>query len=208
MSVVGEVEADLRNRMLRGELLPGTRCCPEEIAGQLGSCQEATFEALQRLIAVGLLERDAVGGVAVPRITSAQAVEMFALRRAIEPVLLSRAMPSLTVADLAEAEMAASGNEVSVTLAEANWAFHRALYRPSNWDRGLMLVEILYAAAAPYVEICGHVQEPKSRDGHAGMLDAVRRGDEKAALETLRDHLDLAESVLVGFLGTEGSQDL
>lgn len=200
MSSVDRVQQALVEGLLRGELQPGTWLRQGELAERFGVSTVPVREALQRLAAHGLLQFEPNRGAVVPELSAADAEEQYALRRGIEPQLLRRAIPRSTIVDLAEAELALDGTDLSRT--ERNWAFHRALYRASGWERGLSIVGLLHAAVAPYVllytEGLGGAQE--SHDQHLALLEASRAGDVTAALAVLGEHLDHAERALVEWL--------
>ncbi len=186
--------------MLRGELGPGTWLRQDEIAERLGVSKIPVREALQRLVAKGLLRFEANRGAVVPTLTAAEAEESYALRRAIEPLLLERALPHLSIVDLAEAEVALQADDLSIS--EANWAFHRALYGPSGWARGLAMAEILHVAVAPYLVLYteGLGGATSSDAEHVALLKTCRQGEVEAAAEQLLDHLGHAEEALVAYL--------
>jgi len=196
MSTVDAVQESVMAEMLRGELVPGTWLRQDDLAERLGVSKIPVREALQRLAAIGLLRFEANRGVIVPSLSAAEAEENYALRRAIEPLLLDRALPSLSIVDLAEAELALTSESLSLT--EANWAFHRALYRASGWEQGMAMTEILHAAVAPYVvlytERLGAAQH--SEDEHTAILNACRQGDQTTAHNLLVEHLDTAAEAL------------
>ncbi len=191
--------------LLRGEVEPGSWLRQDELAGQLGVSKIPVREALQRLVGLGLLRFESNRGVVVPELSAAEAEENYALRRGIEPQLLERALPRISIVDLAQAELALEADGLSLT--EANWAFHRALYRSSGWERGLSMAEILHVAVAPYVvlytEYLGGATDSDAE--HAALLEACRRGDTEAASALLLGHLDHAQQALVGFLEEERS---
>lgn len=189
--------------MLRGELTPGTRLRQDELAADLGVSKIPVREALQRLAAAGLLTFASNRGASVPMLTADDAVENYALRRAIEPLLLKQALPLLTVVDLAEAEMALTDATLSTT--EANWAFHRALYNASGWTRGLAIAEMLHASVAPYVRLyteqLGGAAD--SNTEHQDLLTSCRQGDADTASALLETHLVHAQEALRGFLTSQ-----
>lgn len=204
MSSVDTIQQALMEGLLRGELQPGTWLRQGQLAEQHGVSPVPVREALQRLAGLGLLRFEANRGAVVPALSSADAVEQYALRRGIEPQLLRRAVPRLTIVDLAEAELALAGDGTTIT--EANWAFHRALYRAAGWQRGLAIVELLHAAVAPYVllytaELGGAAA---SDEEHGALLAACRSGEVEAALQVLEGHLDRAETTLVAWLERGG----
>lgn len=188
--------------LLRGALAPGTRIRQDVLAAELGVSKIPVREALQRLAAVGLLQFETNRGATTPALSVAEALENSVLREAIEVQLLRQAVPKLSIVDLAEAELALSNSEMGIT--ESNWAFHRALYRASGWNRGLAIVEILHAAVAPYVQLyvesLGGAEDSDSE--HAALLEACRAGDVEGAVELLRTHLAEAANAVVDFLET------
>ncbi len=207
MSTVDFVEATVRDRLLRGELGPGIRLRQDELAEELGVSKIPVREALQRLAGIGLLEFEANRGARVPVLTSADAEENFALRLAIEPLLLERAVARLTIVDLAEAELAldssGSGSRSGApSPTEANWAFHRALYAPAAWGRGLSVAAILHASVASYVllylESLGGSADSDAE--HHALLEACHDGDTSSAVALLNTHLRGAADALIEFL--------
>lgn len=202
MSTVEFVETTVMGDLLRGDLRPGDRIRQDALAARLGVSKIPVREALQRLAANGLLRFESNRGALVPTLTAADAQEHYQLRRAIEPLLLERSTPRLTIVDLAEAELALDAPS-TVSGTEANWRFHRALYRASGWQRGLAICEMLHAAVAPYV-----VLYTRSLGGagasdtqHRDLLDACGAGDAETAIAVLERHLDDAARSVVEFLG-------
>ncbi|MET0566591.1 MAG: GntR family transcriptional regulator [Acidimicrobiia bacterium] len=200
MSTVELVHRWVMKRMLRGEIPPGRWLRQDDLAEQLGVSKIPVREALHRLAGVGLLRFEANRGVVVPSLSAAEANEIYELRMAVEPILLRRSIGQMSIVDIAEAEMALAGE--GMTLTEANWAFHHALYRASGWSRGLAMAEILNAAVAPYVAL--YTQElggaGQSDDQHLALLDHCRQRRTEAAIEVLAAHLSDAASALIEFL--------
>lgn len=210
MSTVDLVERHLLDELLRGALAPGTRIRQDALAADLDVSKIPVREAMQRLAALGLLQFETNRGAVVPNLSVADAVENAALRDAIEVQLLRQAIPILSIVDLAEAEMSLDPGVTSASVTEANWAFHRALYRASGWTRGLAIVEILHAAVSPYVLLyIGSLggAEPSEAE-HRALLDACRRGDVDDAVELLRSHLADASAAVINFLSDPDATSL
>ncbi|MBW3658579.1 MAG: GntR family transcriptional regulator [Actinobacteria bacterium] len=203
MSTVDAVQAVLMGELLRGELTPGTRLRQDELASRLGVSKIPVREALQRMAGLGLLAFESNRGAVVPHLDVAGAEEIYELRRALEPRLLARAVGRLSIVDLAEAELALAGGTGSMT--EANWSFHRALYRAAGWERGLAMVELMHVAVAPYVLLYGEDLggEAASDAEHLELLDACRAGDGARAERVLLTHLERAATALATFLSDE-----
>lgn len=202
MSTVETVATAVMGDLLRGDLHPGDRIRQDALATRLGVSKIPVREALQRLAANGLLRFESNRGAVVPTLTAADAEEHYGLRRAIEPLLLARSIPRLSIVDLAEAELALDGP--SPVGAEANWRFHQALYRASDWPRGLAICEMLHAAVAPYVMLYTRSLggEGTSDAQHRDLLDACRAGDTETAVAVLDRHLDDAARSLIDDLRT------
>lgn len=197
--------------MLRGGLAPGTWVRQEELASEMGVSKIPVREALQRLAAIGLLRFEPNRGAVVPALSAADADENYTLRRSIEPELLRHAVPKMSIVDLAEAELALvrlrdGGRASAATQLEANWRFHRVLYEPSTWERGVAMVEILHASVAPYVLL--YTDQLGGRDEsdaeHDALLAACRAGDVDEAVKLLDEHLAHAAGALLDFLSEDG----
>lgn len=204
MSSVDLVQQALMEGLLRGELTPGTWLRQAELADRHGVSTVPVREALQRLVGLGLLQFVPNRGAVVPRLSRDDAQEQYALRRGLEPQLLRRAMSRMTIVHVAEAELALDAPDM--TLTEANWVFHRALYRAAGWRRALSIVEIMHAAVAPYVLLYtqGLGAGEASHEQHLSMLDACRSGDADRAVAVLMDHLDEAAEALLVSLNEDG----
>jgi DNA-binding GntR family transcriptional regulator len=126
MSTVERVEQRLRQGLLRGDYAPGAWLRQDDLATELGVSKIPVREALQRLAAASLVTFEPNRGALVRPLTAGDAEEIFALRQAIEPKLLRRAVGRHTTVDLATAELALRSDSLPIT--EANWLFHRALY--------------------------------------------------------------------------------
>lgn len=202
MSTVDVVHQSVMVGLLRGDLSPGTWLRQDELAAQLGISKIPVREALQRLAATGLLRFEANRGAIVPTLSSNEAEEIYTLRQAIEVQLLERSLPAMSIVDLAEAQLALAADGLSLT--EANWSFHRALYRASGWRRGLALAEMMHAAVAPYVVLYaeGLGGANDSVVEHIELLNACRKGDGERARQLLERHLDRAAGTLCSFLQT------
>ena len=201
MSTVDRVEQRVRDGLLRGDYPPGTWLRQDDLAAELGVSKIPVREALQRLAAASLVTFEPNRGAIVRPLTAADAEEIFALRLAIEPELLRRAIGRHTIVDLATAELSLESDS-SRTLTEANWEFHRALYNAARWPRALATVETLHAAVAPYVLLYtdGLGGAAHSDAEHHDMLEHCRAADARSAVRVLRVHVRAAVDVLAGYL--------
>ncbi len=200
MSTVERVEQWVRQGLLRGDYQPGAWLRQDDLAAELGVSKIPVREALQRLAAASLVRFEPNRGAMVRPLAAADAEEIFALRRAVEPELLRRAIGRHTIVDLATAELALTSK--ARTLTEANWQFHRALYDAAGWPRALTMVETLHAAVAPYVLLYteGIGGAARSDAEHHELLELCRAADPRSAGRVLRVHLRAAADALAGYL--------
>jgi DNA-binding GntR family transcriptional regulator len=200
MSTVERVEQRVRQGLLRGDYAPGAWLRQDELAAELGVSKIPVREALQRLAAASLVTFEPNRGAMVRPLTATDAEEIFALRVALEPKLLRRAIGHHTTVDLATAELALASD--SLPLTEANWLFHRALYLAASWPRALATVETLHAAVAPYVllytESLGGAAHSDAE--HRELLARCRANDAGSAVRILRVHLRAAAEALAAHL--------
>jgi DNA-binding GntR family transcriptional regulator len=190
----------LRRGLLAGAYPPGAWLRQDELAAELGVSKIPVREALHRLAAASLVRFEPNRGALVQPLSAADAEEIFALRLAVEPALLRRAVGRHTIVDLATAQHELAARQDSLT--EANWRFHRALYSAAGWPRALAIAETLHAAVAPYVllyeEALGGIQE--SEEEHEAMLQHCRDKDAAAAARVLRTHLRAASRAVTRHL--------
>lgn len=200
MSTVDRVERQLRDSLIRGDYPPGTWLRQDDLAAELGVSKIPVREALQRLAAAFLVTFEPNRGAMVRPLAASDAQEVFALRLALEPELLDRAIGRHTIVDLATAELALTSQ--SSTLTEANWTFHRALYDAARWPLALATVETLNAAVAPYVLLYseGLGGRAQSDAEHHELLEHCRTGDRGSALRVLHAHVQAAADSVERYL--------
>jgi len=200
LSAVDEVYETVRGAIFRGELFPGSRLRQDELSDRLGVSKIPVREALQRLAAEGLVTFTPNRGSVVRALSAKEALETYGLRRALEPLLLERSIPHLTIVDLAQAEVALEPGRFAP--AESNWMFHRALYGQSGWGRGLAIVANLHAVVAPYLLL--YTGDPgkarRSENQHVELLELCRSRAAEDAVRVLHQHLDEAATTLAAFL--------
>ena len=199
----------LRDRILKGDLAPGTRLVETAIAEAFGTSRGPVREALGRLAAAGLVTVHPRRGAYVTSFDAADIEEIYLLRIALETVAAERAATRGNAADWDEMARAledltkaldeGDGNAVS----EADMRFHRTLVRAARqprlataWeafaDQTLLLLEAL-------TDIGPEVQAAPG--GHAEVLEALRQGDGERAAARVREHLTSAREVMIDRFG-------
>lgn len=197
------IETALRRDIERGLISPGAILKQEQLAAQFGVSRQPVRQALQRLLATGLVERRPDRSLAVRDMSTAQALELKGLRIVLETSALRLSLPHLDASVLRKARHAT--DELLHALDEAeieelDASFHRLLYGRCGNSRMLALIEDLRregrrthqpgAAAATRCEAL-HAQ-------HEAILEACMQKDADRAVRELAEHLGGAASETQG----------
>lgn len=123
--------AEIRDRMLRGEFLPGAWLREEELAADVGVSRTPVREALRRLQAEGLVEFAANRRARVAKVSERDLNEIFSLRALLEGFGARLAATRITAEQLAELERLAARMEQEIAsdalpqrLAPTHRSFH------------------------------------------------------------------------------------
>ncbi len=201
---------EMITRALRADILNGTLQSrqplrQDEIAAKFGVSKIPVREALFQLKSEGLVTFIPNRGAAVSELSPAEVDEIYTMRIALETVALQRAIPNLTIGNLAQATEilnAIDQEQNIVRWGELNWEFHATLYAPANMPRLMNWVEALHVNVARYLVIYldSLDYQTVSQQEHRAIVDACRQGDIEAATTHLTQHLQSASRHLVAFL--------
>lgn len=195
---------DLRLDILKGRFEPGDRLLEVPLAEEYDCGRAAVRSALVELTSEGLVEREANRGATVRRITITEAIQITEARAALESLIASQAARNATqsdhdeligiIADMRSAVSEDSGRDYS----DLNALLHRRLREMSQHDIAAHLVANLRNRAAHHqyrlALMPGRPEESLSQ--HAAIVDAVVAGDEGAAGDAMRSHLQSVIDVL------------
>jgi DNA-binding GntR family transcriptional regulator len=192
----------LRSRIIDQSEAPGSTLTESAVALRFGVARPTAKLALERLVADGLLRREAHRAARVPELSRDDIVDLFATRRLIESAATASLAQGGTIpADALAAHRrllgaARTGGE----FAAPDAAFHRALVAGSPSPR----LARMHGALMGEIELCiGQVQAHHLLDvadvaaQHQRILDAVMAGDQTAAADLARAHIDAAGSALL-----------
>ena len=112
------IAAELRTRILKGDLLPGERIRQEAIAEEFGVSRLPIREALRILESGGLIRLVASTGAWVASMSPAELEESYRIRERLEPLLLGLAVPFHNAESLSEIEKVAEAVEQAETVEE------------------------------------------------------------------------------------------
>jgi len=200
----------LRTDIMQGKLKSEQPLRQDEIAARFGMSKIPVREALFQLKAEGLVTFYPNRGAAVSKLSATEVDEIYIMRIALETEALQRAIPHLTIANLAQAEeiLNAIDHEKNVAQwGEFNWEFHATLYYAANLPRLMKWVKNLHVNVTRYLVIylAGMDYQLASQKEHREILEACRRGNIETATACLTHHLQSASKHLITFLNQRES---
>jgi DNA-binding GntR family transcriptional regulator len=197
----------LRARIIDQSEPPGSTLTESAVALRFGVARPTAKLALERLVAEGLLRREAHRAARVPELDRDDIADLFATRRLIE----SAAVAALAAGGALPAAALDAHRELLAVaprggaFAGADAAFHRALVAGSPSPR----LARMHGALMGEIELCiGQVQAHHLLDvadvvaQHQRILDAVLAGDPSAAAELAAAHIDAAGAALLAHYDT------
>ncbi len=193
-SIGGTVRAraagELRDRILTGQLAPGTRIDLDQLTEEFGTSRTPVREALLELSYEGLVVVNPRSGITVVGITPADAVDNFAVLAALAGKAAEWATQRITPTQLVELQVLADAIfDGAHDVVAANRQFHRALNLASGSPRLLTyLRQAVRVVPASYFELFPE-QERRSRLEHAALLEAIGAGDPAAARTLAEAHV-------------------
>ncbi len=189
-----QVASQLRQRILSGQLLPGTPLREQPLAAEFGISRGPIRDALLNLTKEGLLLARPNIGVRVANEPSAFKRNVIVhLRREIESAAVtawfSTKAPALLKSldeNLARYRAACAGSNLG-TVVELDMAFHRLLVESA--DGGSLVDLWTPVILRMYLRYSRHRDLMESHAEHAGIVRAMRAGREWEALEKLKLHI-------------------
>lgn len=197
-----ELIADrLREAITRGQLAPGQQLGEASLAAQFAVSRGPLREAMQRLVAEGLLRSERHRGIFVVELTEADVRDVYRLRKAIERAAIEEiSLGGARAASTAgtrlgvpvDAMIAAAADGDAAAVADADQQFHEALVACAESPRlqramRTLLLEtrmLLGELKDAYPNLAEQVAE------HIALRDAIAAGDWTAAVRLIDEHLD------------------
>jgi DNA-binding GntR family transcriptional regulator len=199
-TVRAQAARELRDRILTGRLRPGDRLDLDQLTAEFGISRTPVREALLQLSYEGLVAITPRSGMAVVGITPEDAVDNFAILAALAGKAAEMATTRVTPEERAELRDLATAIDGSDDVVGANRRFHRALNLAARSPRLLTyLRQAVRVVPGNYFALFPE-QEERSRREHAALLDAMERGDGRAARAVMEAHVLAAGEALGDWL--------
>jgi DNA-binding GntR family transcriptional regulator len=199
----------LREAIMRGSFPPGSQLGEVEIATRLGVSRGPLREAMQWLVAEGLLRSVRHRGLFVRDLDAADVRDVYAGRAAVERaagLLLIAGDRAAAVARLGAAlaaMQAAAGDPVA--LADADHAFHHEFVAASGSPRLQRMADALLVETRMCLAALQDNPPPPADllDEHEALLAAVRDGDAERLSRVLEAHMaDAVDRILAPGIAT------
>ncbi len=189
-----EVYEEIKKALFNGDWAPGSRIDRKALAERFGISQTPINDALNRLTGEGLLESRMRDGFFVPDYDDEELADLFTARAGFESIAAR-----LCAEEAPEAERKAFFNlferfgdtvepGMEAAYLAADKEFHSRIIRLAGSDR-LLEVETAFGLSGRSYEH-GLVRSPSDTlSEHKGIVDAIARGDGRAAQLGMADHL-------------------
>lgn len=211
-----QVALQLRERILSGDLRPGTFLRPDRLAVELGVSPTPVREALQALRADDMVRALPRRGFVVAPLERGDVVDLFAVQARLTGELAARAAGSMSAETLATVRARAAEVDALIAdgahgahgdLAEAEHRFHATLNRAA----GARKLAWLVGRAAHYLPPRFYTDRRAWRTAtvaaHRTLLDALASGDAERARAAMEGHVLDGRDLLVAHLEAVGFWD-
>jgi DNA-binding GntR family transcriptional regulator len=186
----------LRSRIRGGAFPSGARLVQAELARELGVSTGVIRAALRQLGAEGLVSADPRRGSVVHELSRTELVELYEIRKLLEPVATARAAKCASAESILRAvELAAVMNaeEAAPRWAEHNLRFHSIIEEAGSSPRLAEILQNLRELSALYVTHSILTEPERRADAnaeHEQILRALIDRDPEAAADAVLRHLD------------------
>lgn len=183
---------EIRERILGGELAPGSAIDQESLAAEFGLSTTPVREALRKLEADGWVSLVAHREARVTPLSLVELDELYGVRLSLDPLAAELACKVIDDAGIAELRQLLADHQTPTAALSHNRILHRAIYRASGnatlvsildqlWDRSDRY-RLLLIRESPVVSVTSHEE-------HAAIVAAIAARDRRRVAKLMRQHL-------------------
>ena len=200
----------LREAILSGELAPGERLLQERLAERFEVSPTPIREAVQQLVAEGVLSHSPYRGVQVAEVRLEDVQEIYLIRSVIEELATQMAVLNLRILDVRQLQLyqneikAHVENNDLTALRKLNYEFHMLIYSASHMPFLMNMIRILWTKF-PWDIL--HVLPQRAQSAieeHQAILNAINEGDAELAGKLMRLHIENGSFALRAYLLGQG----
>lgn len=183
----------LAERIIGGQIGPGTRLLQDHVAKEFGASHVPVREAFRELQAQGLAEALPRRGYRVTGFDLAELQEVAEMRASLEALALRLAAPNISRKILLEAEEVTRQGDAAKNVRDweaTNRHFHHLILSPCRRPRLLRAIDDLHTASARFLFATWRRDWEAWTDlEHRRILDALRKGETDVACTALAQHV-------------------
>lgn len=190
-----EAYQHIKRGIRMGELRPGTRLAPDDIAAEIGTSRMPVREALNRLATEGLVVNRPNRGAVVRLLTAKEVREVFAMRAVLEGLAASLAAENVTPNDVDDLErllqrMDRSGLDASQWIT-AHSQFHERLSIIADAPQLMRQIAALHSVCEPLMRVWleGRPSPDYVHDRHDELISALKARDGQTVEALMRAHI-------------------
>jgi DNA-binding GntR family transcriptional regulator len=187
------VREAIRERVISGQLPPGSRLVERQLAEQLQVSRVPVREALRALEREGFVEERATGGMVVTRLSEDDLETLFEVRSALEEILCRRLVRTVDDRGLDRLQAAVDRTAAAIdagdsdTAVAANASFHEVLIEEAG---SRVLASVIEPVAGQMRWMLNQHDDAAAMNAeHRLILAALRDRDAERAIGACRDHL-------------------
>lgn len=194
-SLSQQIRDQLLQRIMQGELVPGTRLVELKIAAEYSTSQAPVREALRELEALGVIETLPNKGARVRTITNEELAQLYDVRAQLESYatqLVTEKGISLKsrLREVVTAMKKAARERDSIGFASHNSLFHRIIVESSGNLKLLEIWETLNVQARTMTNVSRSRRNLMDlADSHVAIIDAIASGKPATANKVAKDHV-------------------
>lgn len=196
----------LREAILSGDLGPGERLTQEELAARFNVSMTPVREAIQQLVAEGILDQVPYKGVQVAEVSADEATEIYLMRSAVEALAVRQGVPNLKLSDVQRLrnlheqikQFTEQGDIAQIR--KRNYEFHFIFYQAANMPRLYRLIQNLWAQSPWDTLYVIPNRTLRVVEEHQRIVSAVDQGDAQLAAQAMQQHLEAGMKMLIEYL--------
>jgi len=198
----------LKQHMLDGSLVEGSRLTEETLARQLGISKSPVREALNRLEAEGLIIIHARRGAFVRKFTLNETRDLFDLRILLEVYAVEKAVITAELlremADSIERTKEHLLNGDKLAHVEEDLRFHSMIAASTGNSEFLHVFDGVQHKSILSRSKTYHLSPTSAPVNHQKIYEALKKGDREAARRAMRDHIQFLGDSLLEFIRDRG----
>lgn len=202
-----KIRDELRNDILSGQIVPGTRLRQEALAERFNASRIPVREALRQLEMEGLVKTQLNRGAVVAAPSIDDICDLLDIRIALECRAAKLAVPKMTQADIKHLEQILEQYHHSQTpseWAENNRLFHLGLCEPAKNKQLTALIKLYcMSTSSPYANF--HLDMTNATDiktvnsDHLEILNACKERDVDRVIIVLEQHIQSTKDSLMHY---------